>query len=182
MAAKSKLAISFARWTSWFALRLLRLILIVLFEVDRNFFFSFRYIFIFFHLLGKIIQIKCISRNSLYRISQVIFFMKFHFLVPFWCHKKEKALFLGLFQSMVRITEFESARVAPLTPEISASTSSAISALLSYNTPHSADCKVFFCKKIKKKQKAPVYEGIMNSCECRKQGGVSWKKRILHTD
>ncbi len=45
---------------------------------------------------------------------------------------------------MVRITEFESARVSPLTPEISASTSSAISALLIYITSAYDVCKVFF--------------------------------------
>lgn len=45
---------------------------------------------------------------------------------------------------MVRITEFESARVSPLTPEISASTSSAISALLTYITTAYIVCKVFF--------------------------------------
>ncbi len=42
-------------------------------------------------------------------------------------HKKKFPL-KGTFLVMVRITEFESARVSPLTPEISASTSSAISA------------------------------------------------------
>ena len=45
---------------------------------------------------------------------------------------------------MVRITEFESARVSPLTPEISASTSSAISALLIYITTAYDVCKEFF--------------------------------------
>ena len=45
---------------------------------------------------------------------------------------------------MVRITEFESARVSPLTPEISASTSSAISALLIYITSAYDVCKVLF--------------------------------------
>ena len=45
---------------------------------------------------------------------------------------------------MVRITEFESARVSPLTPEISASTSSAISALLRYYTIALNQCPALF--------------------------------------
>lgn len=72
---------------------------------------------------------------------------------------------------MVRITEFESARVSPLTPEISASTSSAISALLSYNNPNSGCCKYFFCKIQKKMKKTYFGEGNADSDVFRKQGG-----------
>lgn len=45
---------------------------------------------------------------------------------------------------MVRMTEFESARVSPLTPEISASTGSATSALPSYYTRDLKNVQWFF--------------------------------------